>query len=241
MALTHFKELGTSNLYLFDRGYFGRDFLYQTYAAGNQFCFRVSSNACSEVIAFIKSEDVDIITEIKTKSGAVKVRLTKVALDSGELEYLVTSLFNQKKFSILKLKELYHYRWGVEEQYKDMKYALSIENFIGKKVNSIKQEFFANILTYNLSMMSCKSIIDKKSNVKSKKHKYVTNKRALLAKVKQCFVSIFFSNRRLELIIENITTFVAKESVPIKEGRKYQRAETFKAKRKYTNNYTPVV
>ncbi len=240
-ALGHMSKLGKNNLYIFDRGYFGRSFLGKVVQTGCQFCFRVQRNACREVVGFIKSNHTDTITYIDIDGEKIKVRITKILLSTGEEEYLVSSLFDTKIFTHSKLKALYHLRWGVEEQYKDMKYAICTENFIGKKPNSIKQEFFANILTYNLSMMSCKLLIDKASNKKEKKYLYKTNKRAVLAKIKQCFVKLFWSTGKVCEILDGIIKSVTKESVPIREGRKYLRGKTTKAKRKIYRAYVSVV
>lgn len=240
-AMEHMSGLGDNNLYVFDRGYFGRLFLKDVADTGCHFCFRVQKNACSEVIEFIKSSHTDTITYIQADGERIKVRLTKITLDTGETEYLVTSLFNTITFSIKKLKALYHLRWGVEEQYKDMKYAIYAENFIGKKPNSIRQEFFANILTYNLSMMSCKPLIDKASNKKNKKYKYKTNKRAVLAKIKQCFVSLFFGTIKIYKVLDEIIKSLTQESCPVRKGRKFPRGKTTKAKRKSFRAYVPVV
>lgn len=240
-ALGHMSKLGNNNLYVFDRGYFGRSFLREVVQTGCQFCFRVQRNACREVILFIKSNLTDTTAYIDVEGDKVKVRLTKILLDTGEKEYLVTSLFDTKIFTLSKLKTLYHLRWGVEEQYKDMKYAICIENFIGKTTNSVKQEFFANILTYNLSMMSCKLLIDKASNKRKKKYMYKTNKRAILAKIKQCFVKLFWSMGKVYEILDGIIKSVTKESIPIREGRKYARGKTTKAKRKLYRAYVSVV
>lgn len=236
-ALRHISKLGKNNLYIFDRGYFSRIFLREVVRTGCQFCFRVQKNGCSEIIQSIKSKHTDYIGYINVEDEKIKVRFTKILLDAGEEEYLVTSLFDTKTFTVLKLKALYHLRWGVEEQYKDMKYAIYVENFIGKKPNSIKQEFFANILTYNLSMMTCKPLIDKISNKKKKKNKYKTNKRAVLAKIKQCFVRLFFDAENVCEILNDIIKSVSKESVPIRTGRKYPRGKTTKAKRKSHRAY----
>ncbi len=240
-ALGHLSKLGKNNLYIFDRGYFSRLFLRELVRTGCQFCFRVKRNACSEVINFIKSDLTDSIGSVDVEGEKIKVRFTRILLDTGEEEYLVTSLFDTMSFTVSKLKALYHLRWGVEEQFKDMKYAICAENFIGKKPNSIKQEFFANILTYNLSMMTCKSLIDLASNKKKKKNKYKTNKRAVLAKIKQCFVRLFFGVEKVCDILHEIIKSVTKESVPIRKGRKYVRGKTAKVKRKTHRAYVSVV
>lgn len=153
----------------------------------------------------------------------------------------MTSLFDKKDFSPQKLKTLYHLRWGVEEQFKDMKYAICVENFIGKSPNAIKQEFFANILSYNLSMMLCKSVIDRKSNKQKKKRKYKTNKRALIAKIKQGFVSLFEDILGAPNRIKAIINIVTKESVPIRLNRKSERGKASKVKIKYHRAYVAVV
>ena len=240
-ALAHLQKLGSNNLYLFDRGYFGKRFLEKVYATGSQFCFRVQSNACKEIKGFIAGGLVDTIIKLSVENQHyIKIRLTRIILDNGEEEYLVSSLFDQNKFTISQLKELYHKRWGVEEQYKDIKHAIAIENFIGKKPNSIKQEFYASILTYNVSMMILKRQVDKKANKTKKKHIYKANKRAILAKFKQCFVKLFFTKGQLHKIIQSIIKYVTKESVPIRKNRKYERNPTFKAKKKFHRAYIPV-
>lgn len=240
LAAKHLDKLGDSNLYIFDRGYYSRDFLHQVYKSGSNYCFRLKSNAFKEVSDFVKSESSDTIITVSLEKEAVKVRLTKIILDTGEVEILLTSLLDKTKFTAVNLKKIYHLRWKVEEQYKDIKYAVQIENFIGKKANSVKQEFFATIMTYNLAMMTAKPLIDRLSNKGNKKHKYQTNKRALLSKFKQCFISIFYKGHDLNEIINSIVKIVAKESVPIIKERKFKRGKTYKAKIKYNRMYSPI-
>lgn len=245
MAVEHLKKLGAGNLYLFDRGYFGREFFAQVHQTKCQYCFRISVNACSEVIAFVNGDKRDVITDIATKDGEITVRLTKVKLNANEEEYLLTSLLDTKVFTPAKLKKLYHKRWGVEEQFKDMKHALLIENFLGKKPNSIKQEFFGNIISYNLAMMVYKPTIDRLSNKvkgKKKKHKYKANKRAIIAKFKQSFVRLMFPrNESIEDIIAKIVINLSKEAVPIRNGRHFVRKRTYKVKRKTVMTCAPAV
>lgn len=157
-------NVGKGDLLLFDRGYFGRNFLWKVYQTGANFCFRVQTNACREVQDFIANKYKDKDVTIHTEKGNVTVRITRVTLDIGEYEYLVTNLFARHVYTSSVLKKIYHMRWGVEEYYKDMKHAVCVENFAGKKPNSIKQEFYANIITYNLAMMSFSDSIERKAN-----------------------------------------------------------------------------
>jgi len=124
-----------------------------------------------------------------------------------------------------------------------MKHAICTENFNSKKVNSIKQKFFAKILLYNLSMMTCKAKIDKEVNKerKEKKHKCKTNKRALLAMFKQRSASLFFQNYfQIKMNMESIINLVIKESIPIRNNREYPRGSSYKVKKKHYRAYVPV-
>ena len=49
-------------------------------------------------------------------------------------------------------KELYHQRWSVETEFDRLKNIHEIENFSGRKEICIKQDFYAKILTYNMTM-----------------------------------------------------------------------------------------
>ena len=48
---------------------------------------------------------------------------------------------------------LYHQRWRIEEPYKQQKQGLQIENFSGKSVESIRQDFFAKQVAHNLTAL----------------------------------------------------------------------------------------
>jgi hypothetical protein len=234
-------NLGSDNLLLFDRGYFTADLLRMVLLSENQYCFRLKKNASKAVINFIKSDCQDIISVINIDGQDYKIRFTKLRLDTGEEEYLCSSLLDMNKFTPNIMKDIYKLRWGVEEQFKDMKHAISVENFVGKKVNSIKQEFFGNILTYNLAMMTCKYQIERLANSRTKKYKYAINKRALLGKIKQCYTMLFDKLGRAKETIIALVVTVSKESVPIRIGRKFERSKTFKAKRKHCTAYVSVI
>ena len=50
-------------------------------------------------------------------------------------------------------KELYYLCWGIEENYKRLKQWVEIENFSGKSVLSIQQDFYAKIVASNLTAL----------------------------------------------------------------------------------------
>jgi hypothetical protein len=72
----------------------------------------------------------------------ITVRFVRIILSTGETEVLVTSLLDSDKYTTQMLKELYHLRWGIETFLGVLKERLKIENFTGKTVIAIKQDFF---------------------------------------------------------------------------------------------------
>src|SRR6202012_4285138 len=80
----------------------------------------------------------------------IKCRLLSVDLENGEKEILCTSLTDSTKYLHEDFKELYHFRWNIEESYKLFKCRLEIENFSGKTAIAVKQDFYAKV--YMMSM-----------------------------------------------------------------------------------------
>ena len=57
----------------------------------------------------------------------------------------MTSLLDEVKYPTADFKEIYGLRWGVETFYGVVKTRLQLENFTGKTVESIRQDFHATI------------------------------------------------------------------------------------------------
>jgi hypothetical protein len=68
-------------------------------------------------------------------------RLVRVELQDGEVEVLITNLMDGQAFPASEFEELYHLRWGAQENYKRLKQWVEIENFSGKGILSVKQDF----------------------------------------------------------------------------------------------------
>ncbi|KHD05666.1 hypothetical protein PN36_34075 [Candidatus Thiomargarita nelsonii] len=71
-------------------------------------------------------------------------------LSTGEVEVLVTSLLDSEKYTIQMLKELYHLRWGIETLFSVLKERLKLDNFTGKTVVAVRQDFFAALFLVGL-------------------------------------------------------------------------------------------
>ncbi len=83
----------------------------------------------------------------------LKLRLIRINLPTGEVEILITSLIDKELYPYDIFAELYHERWFVEEDYKKIKCWLEIENFTGKSVLSVYQDFHARVFSKNLTQI----------------------------------------------------------------------------------------
>jgi hypothetical protein len=76
-----------------------------------------------------------------------------VDLPSGESEVLVSSLTDFKTYPTALFADLYHQRWGVEEDYKVLKSRLNIENYSSLPVEGVLQDLHAKLLTKTLPLV----------------------------------------------------------------------------------------
>jgi hypothetical protein len=87
----------------------------------------------------------------------------RVDLPSGEPEVLVSSLTDLQAYPTALFTDLYHQRWGVEEDYKVLKSRLNIENYSSVSVEGALQDLHAKLLTKNLA---ASAIHDAKRKIK---------------------------------------------------------------------------
>jgi hypothetical protein len=150
LALLHMerlKGLGLSgSLLLFDRWYPSAEFIDELYKGGFHFVMRVRRK-WNLGVDNIKTQG-RLFIPYNGKGNYVRV--LKVRLSTGETETLLTSL-NQKQLPIAEASELYFKRWGIETAYDTLKSKLELENFSGKKVNAVLQDFYATIFLANIA------------------------------------------------------------------------------------------
>ncbi|WP_460511892.1 transposase [Cyclobacterium sediminis] len=104
---------------------------------------------------------------------ALKLRLVRVPIASGEDHILITNLVDHKKYPVKEIRELYRKRWPVEESFKLLKTRAELENLSGKTARAVLQDFNRIILRANLSNILSKTLTKKGidyCNKKRKKH-----------------------------------------------------------------------
>lgn len=155
----------------------------------------------------------------------LKVRLISIALPSGQTEILMTSLFDKEVYPYEVFKDLYHQRWGVEEDYKIMKSRLTIENFSGVSVEAVMQDIYAKVLTKNIAAVAifeADKIKDEK--YKHRKYQYKINFTYTLSQLKDNVIRFLLCGTQTNLsrlLIETISSIVD----AYRSGRKFIRTD----------------
>lgn len=251
IAVKHLKQVSRGDLLIFDRGYKSLWLMLAIVQTGADFLIRLPSNAFKEVEYFLNSDLQEKIVvlqpgvkaskqclDLSIAAKPLKVRLIKVILDSGETEVLITSLLDESLYPYSLFKELYHLRWGIEEEYKTLKCTLEVESFTGKTPHAIYQEFYASLFLSNLqAIITREKDVQDKINLKAKKRKYgyQENRTSALYYVKEEIVSLF-TKHLIAPILESIKSKIVQNILPIRPGRQYNRKRSIYRLPKYRSN-----
>ena len=246
LASLHFLKLMPQDLILLDRGYPAHWLFKLVLSMGANFCARISYKRWRVVKNFYLSGKKEQIVKIKTSpqsarqcremgldANSIKVRMIRIELDSGETEILVTSLTDMQAFPYELFSDLYHCRWPVEEDYKTLKYRLEVENFSGKSVHSVYQDFHAKVFSKNLAS-AIASTTKKEIVKKSEPLKFVhqINFAQALSKMKNTIVLLF--KRSIDIVaklVEDLRTIFIQTTEAVRPNRKYPRNHRVKQKR----------
>ncbi len=251
-AALHFEKVGLEDLVLLDRGYPAFWLFALIRSRGAHFCARMPLGVWTVVNEFLKSGLQEQLVTLHPCAEAVKecqarglstdplpVRLLRIELESGESEVLVTSLLDTLLYPHSLFADLYHHRWPVEESYKLIKCRVEVENFSGKSVLAIYQDFHAKVFTTNLTALLVhppKKEVTRQSQ--SKKYLYQINMTQALSKMKDTVVLLFHKTAIADLLSQ-LWQVMVHTTEPIRPGRKYPRTKRVKH-RKFPITYKPI-
>jgi hypothetical protein len=249
LALKHLTHTCEGDLLIYDRGYPSFDLFMAHQEKHVDFCARVPLNFHKDIAGFIESgKSQQIIT--MTASGHAKsrcrkmnlstepltLRMVRVDLPSGETEVLFTSVLDANAIPCKCFKELYHQRWGVEEDYKLMKSRLVVEHFSGKSVHAIEQDFHAKILTKNIMMFfveSAQTELEEKTS--HRQLSYRVNTTGALGILKDRLVRMICAKTPLVAELNRVIRKMSRNNDAIRPERNYKRV--VRQGRKYFTSY----
>ena len=203
LAEKHIAFLQKEDLLLFDRNYAAFWLFSLLLSKKMHFCARLKVGSWKLAKQLVASGKKEMIAEIyasraskkKCKklgisSDPIRLRLVCIELDSGEKEVLATDLLDEIGFE--EFKDLYHQRWFVEESYKHLKSRVQIETFTGKSPLAVKQDFYANIFTSNLTaILAFPTHAKIEQETIGRKASYQLNFTQALSKMKDSVVLLF--------------------------------------------------
>ena len=241
-AAEHLEHALPNDLTILDRGY-NAFWLYALFSARDQrFCMRAKINQSLICKAFAESGEREQIITLKPNKTSVarckakglstlplRLRLVRVDLDN-EVEVLITNLLDTDSYPVDEFKDLYHLRWGIEENYKRLKQWGEIENFSGKSALSVKQDFYAKILSSNLTVMLANAAQDQvNETITNRKLPYQINFAQAFSKMKNTIVNwLQLTPHRLRIRIGKMVNYIACTIESVRAGRSYDRPKSSK-------------
>jgi hypothetical protein len=221
---------------IFDRGYVSAELIMELLSHKSYFIFRLKSDTYKKERDKMKSDDewVEInLDKSRTKNikdpelkalaeelACFNLRIVNVTLKNGVVETLLTNL-PEEIANLAELKNLYGERWQVEKGYDVLKNKLHIENFSGKKRITIEQDFFSQILMYNILIefkTKCNMELGKNLKYKNYKCVYKVNMNILAGKLKSSLYELFLvpSKEERKIIEEEIYSIAKKNTIKVK-------------------------
>lgn len=239
LAIESLSCLNEDDLLIFDRGYTTYLFLATLIQQGRSFLGRCSGGSFHEFKAMFEAgaPDSKIVTLTASRPTykqmqalglplKIRVRLIRVVLNTGEVEVLVSSLLDETEYPHEIFKDLYHLRWGIETFYGTLKGRLNLENFSGKSVEAVKQDFYATIFVSALESViteDAQDQLDEKVIQNRSKHPQQVNKAVSFNAIKNRVIELLYSQKNTEQILDHLTELFTTNPVCIRKGRKVDR------------------
>jgi hypothetical protein len=240
----------TKAIFLLDRG-FGHFHLCKLFLNQKRdFCIRISNSCSLFGREAMENPSDDFLTywkptgkEKKTCRNhglnyeSIRVRVSKITLKSGEVEILVSSLYEMANHRLVDMKELYRLRWGIEEGFKKLKPKMKLEQFGSRKPEGIFQEFEAHLFMMNLvAIMGNIAQNEIEGKCSKRKMKYRYNWQNAYRFIRKNVVSLL-NQLDIDHLIDNLLELIAESVVAIRPERSFPRSPLRKNKTRLHQAY----
>jgi hypothetical protein len=206
---------------IFDRGYPSRELIKHLQGEGLKYVMRVRRGFNPQ------------IDEQETGSGIVRlcegidVRVLAFTLSGGGREALITNL-TEDEVEDAAFPELYHKRWPVETKYCQLKQKLELENFSGRLVDNIKQDFYAMMTVSNMlasCMREANRRVKKETGEKGNLYEYRANVNHAVGVLKDRLIGVLIADGRLErnYLYRQLVSEIKWRVVPLRPNREVPR------------------
>lgn len=160
-ALDLLEDVPNHSLTVFDRAFFAAELFGKLTRSGIERHFLVPAKSNLRW-TIVEGSDHDAIVEMKVSPAARKkdeqlpaywrVRAVRVEGPHGKPVYLLTSLFDRKRFTAAQLQQCYSRRWQIETSYREIKQTMMGMSLCLRSlsVEATRQEIWGLLIAYNL-------------------------------------------------------------------------------------------
>ena len=145
-------------------------------------------------------------------------RVVRIKIDGSSEEYesIITNL-DRKLFPASKIKEIYKLRWDIEVSYRHLKYSVDLSALHSRRRDFIRQEIWARLVMFNISMIIIDYVQDRKLEKKNRDLEYKVN----------ITMAIFFTKKymitRKGGDPPDLENLIVKQILPVRSDRHYFR------------------
>jgi hypothetical protein len=236
-ALVKLQSFG-KELIIFDRGYASFELIESLRNSGISFLMRVREKFSTAIDALPKGDHQGVRLQKKGHED-IPLRVIKFDLPSGEAETLITDI-TDKRMGVQAFKELYFKRWPIETKYDEVKNKLQVENFSGRTVDAVKQDFYITMFMSNVVAVACweaQEEVDGERALKDNKYEYHTNASHAVGTLKDRFIEAILepSPRKRRRMVARILYLLKYKPAPTRPGRSLPR-NPYPRKAKFRHN-----
>jgi hypothetical protein len=226
---------GHRELIIFDRGYPSHELVKSLSDKEIAYVMRVQKG-------FIREEAPGGAKEGRVMLGktGLRVRTVRIPLTGGEDELLITNL-TKAEMEYEAFRELYHKRWGIETKYKELKQKLETENFSGRLVDNVKQDFYAMMTVANM-LASCVREANRKAQKKREgsgnRYEYQVNVNHAVGVFKDQLIRVIIEENRIarRYLMSELVRSMERWVVPVRPNREVVRKDCNR-KAKFHHNH----
>lgn len=236
--LARLADLGLQDdsIVIFDRGYYNAGLYQECIRTGCKCLMRLKSNS-----RLCKLEGNDVRWQVKAYDGTLMdIRVLKTPLPTGEIEYLVTNIFDED-ITCDMFRELYFERWKIETKYEEAKERWEIEEFTGKTSLAVKQDIYITLFFTNLAAI-VKADADvqiQKDTRSTNKFKYQAKRTYIIGRIKS-LVPEFLIRSIVPEDVDSLFKKASKKRSQILPGRSIERKWRNRKRKHYENRKSAV-
>jgi len=167
-------------LFLFDRGFVDNKLFTELDNKQIHYLCRLREN-----FLIIPTDSND---KVVYDSHQNKIRIITYVINNNKY-YLATNLFDYEEYPLIKLQNLYHQRWKIEEYFKYIKKLMKFDNMTEHRMISLQKTIYAQLITSR--------IVDILVYIKGPKSNLIVNKTVLTTGVYNDFLLRFIYNKKI--------------------------------------------